>query len=95
MNLSLTNVPGFRRKEAIKKIKKEEATHDLVLKVIRWKSADISRLKRADRINQAEWKRYCRHIQNSNQSMSAKDLRNKLKTIGETVKKNKGFISWQ
>lgn len=91
MDITLSNVPAFRKKEAIEKAKKEAVVHSLVLKVIKWKSGDIAFSQTQEKITAQEWRKYCKHTEKTNLSLDAKQIKAKLKSIKETIEKNNGF----
>ena len=88
MNVTSSNVPAFRRAEALKKAKKERIVQDLVVKIITWKTSNTN-LK--DKVSASEWQKYRKHLTRISESLSKKEIEAKLKSIQEIIKKNQGF----
>ncbi len=71
-----------------------KAIHDLVIKVINWKSGFLTGgfTKKTDKITSKEWQTYRKHLLTISQSQPRQKTIVKLNEIEIAIKKNGGFI---
>lgn len=71
-----------------------KAIHDLVIKVINWKSGFLtgSFTNRANKITNKEWADYRKHLLKISQTQPRTKVLAKLTEVENAIKKNGGFV---
>lgn len=94
-----TNQPAMssaKKDQRLQLLKNQEANakiHKLIVKIISWKTGlvDGADVKLSDKISDAEWQKYRKHLLTISKTDSQVKVKEKLKEIYNTIKTRGGF----
>ena len=77
----------------LEKQKANEITHNLVLKIISWKSGPMAgaRISEDNKISPKEWSAYKAHIMNISKTESVERVKERIQKTHDAIKSHNGF----